>query len=548
MIQIIRASLLATCVVVGIGATARAQQPSDIADSARRLVERLDRESLRFLDARMQIAQWYCEKRKYAEALEQAKDLSPGDRIQLLSFLAKLTVDSKEKTAADRMLAATLTALSDRSEDEAYSREAAFSMELAIKNGNLDLASKFESFLDEGSIGKGRALLKLAQAHAGLKDQKQAAKLVNEALAQTEFFDEDEQKDLVEFLVDASRTLIAMGDLERAKSLATRANAILLSQSDPNTGDQVTVASLFGDLGNLSLAVGIIESMEPTERASAFASLSFHARDNDAARSLLDRSRELTLRPTKETYAQSSELYRLVSAFINAGRIDETFDLLRKITDEYQLRDAAVALAEALQKNGKSTEAESALDIARSRAENIASEKSEDIPSSASGSRAKEKSQSLTTLVKNYIDIDRLSVAEASARRIDQPQYRAVSLSRVARAFATKNQMPKARSLLTEAFKLSSEAPEYRHDRYPELALFEIARTMFEVGTLNDASMAFRRFLEHVDKEHSLDQYAGYLYILAEVAQSRGISMDSRTRKLLKRMEDGQLNAGVDPE
>ena len=486
------------------------------------------------------MAHWLCKTRKYDEALQQGTDLYITDKIELISLIAKCAVDAKDKKGADQILDHALSILAAHGDDEAFFGDSEFFAELALENVSTELAGKFVSRLEQGSLRKSRILLKLARARASVGDKDAAIALIEDALRQTSGFGEDEANEVVAVTVSAATILASVAALDRATDLAGKANSILLSQAEPRSQDQVAVACLFADLGSLSQAVGMIESMQSQSRTTAFASLALHCKDKALARSLMERSRSQILAPTYDLYGQSRNLSSLVSAYIRADQIDDTFELLQKIREPFYLNSAAVEVANSLSAKGKTDEAVLALDLAATAAQKIVSEKSQDIPGYASGSNAQSKSHLLSELVEGFVRLGALSRAESAAMGIDHPQYRASAMSRVAVAYAAKDNHKKARSILMSAFSLSSDAGAYNHDQSREDALFNIVRAMGESGLRAEATVAINRFLDEVKSNDSLDQYVGHLFMIGDIAESQKIPINKRSQVLLKHFEEQQ--------
>jgi hypothetical protein len=523
-------ALVSACLLLSCTALIRAQELApNLRSSALRLIDGLDHDSTAFFYARKTLTQWFCENRKYDQALEQMANLPLSERIELITIIAKSAVDAREKAVAEKILSNAFSVLTNHGNDEAFFGDASYFAELALQNENLELAFRFVSMLDQGSAKKSRALLKLARARADLNDRKQVVTLVEEALAQASGFDEDEKVELIGLTVTGAHILASAGEVDRAKELAASANAALLSESEPSQY-QAQVAYLFGAVGNLSQAIGMVESLDPDSRMFAFASLSLSCQDKQLARSLLDRSRELILAVKDDGYSKSIRLSELISVHLRADRADETFELLENIKDPYHLHKSAIAVANVLRKKGKIDEAEAALDIASKTAQRIVSEKSDDIPGYASSSAAQTKSHVLSALVENYVFLGSLQRAELAAKAIDHPQYRASALSRVALAYATKNECSKAQTLLNRALVISSDAKYYSHDQSKEDGLFNLVRAMSEAGFSRESTIATGRFLEEVRKNNSFDQYAGYLFILGDVAESKGTSLSKKSQ------------------
>jgi tetratricopeptide (TPR) repeat protein len=289
-------------------------------------------------------------------------------------------------------------------------------------------------------------------------------------------------------------------------------------------------------IGNMSQALGLVESLND-RKIQGLIGLAQNCADQQTAASLLDRARDLALEPTIDTYAQSLELRDLVSAFLRANRADEASKLLPRIKDEYQLRTSAIAVAEVFLRARRFVEAEEALDVARKKAEKIVSEKSDDIPAYASSSRVQTKSHILSALVDNYILVGSLDSAELAANAIDHPQYEASALSKIAEALAAKGEQSKARGFLRRALELSMKSKEYNHDRMKEEALFDISCAMNKAGLHSEFVTAVNRFLEQLEKSELVDQFAAHLFILGDLADSSGITLNSKSVALLKKIE-----------
>ena len=515
-----------------------AQEPTTptLRSSAVRILDRLDQDSSLLVSARGGLVHWFCRNRRYDEALNQTFTLPNYERIQLTTLITQSAVKANDKDAADKIMSDTLSFFEKHKDDEAWFSHAATFLELALDNNNLTLAAKFVSILEDGSLKKSWALLRLATAHAKSNNQKQGVALAQEALAQTAGFDEDEQSEIVSITVAAAKVMVLAGDIERAKNVANQAVTGLFTQINPDKNDQLNVAAVLAAVGNMSQALGMVESVNE-RKTPGLISLAQNCADQQTAASLLDRARDLALEPTVDTYAQSQELRDLVSAFLRANRADEAAKLLPRIIDEYQLRTAAIAVSEVLLKARRFVEAEQALDVARKKAEKIVSEKSNDIPGYASSSRVQTKSHILSALVDNYILLGRLDSAELAANAIDHPQYQASALSKIAEAFAAEGEQSKARGFLRRALELSMKSKEYNHDRLKEEALFDISCAMNKAGLHSDFAAAVSRFLEQLEKSELVDQFAAHLFILGDLADSSGITLNSKTVALLKKIE-----------
>src|SRR6185503_6194925 len=157
---------------------------------------------------------------------------------------------------------------------------------------------------------------------------------------------------------------------------------------------------------------------------------------------------------------------QIAGGYLKIGKLDESFELMRGIRSEFHLVNAATQLADSFFKNHRRHDASAALDFVYFQVRKIVSEKSEDIPDSASTSDASRKSYGLSELGASYLAIGDLRGAEAAARAIDQPQSRALLLAKVAATYAKQGNKAMAKSNLETAFTLSSKSEYYNHDAH----------------------------------------------------------------------------------
>jgi tetratricopeptide (TPR) repeat protein len=505
--------------------------------SAVRLLAGLNRESHSNLNARTAIVRWYCEKGKYQEAAKQTTTLELNDRISLLAFIALTAGERKDRPAATKILASAWSALAadkDGDVDTVYTEQLA---QVAARNQDLDLALKFAARLDEGSLRKSSVLLTIARSHIEPQGKKEVTAFVQLALKQIEGFGEDERNDEFEIKISAASILASIGEIGRANELAGEVQTALLAQAEPNVRDKTALAELFADLGDLPRAIGIVETLDGDDRVGALMSLSQHCKVGAIERSLLDRARDELLSDSSDDYASSLSISKLVPVFLRAGRIDDSVELLNQIKDPYHLHRSAIAVANVLADQQRIDDAEAALNIASRVGRKIVSEKSEDIPSHSSSSQAQTKSQVLRALVDSYIKLGKLASAELDAGAIDHPQYRALAMSKIGVGYANIGERTKARAILMKALTLSDTSEDYRHDCPREYGLFGVIEALTEVGSASAANKAMARLLTLVKNGESGDQYAGELFVLARLFESRGLSSTKKVDDLFKQIE-----------
>jgi tetratricopeptide (TPR) repeat protein len=287
-------------------------------------------------------------------------------------------------------------------------------------------------------------------------------------------------------------------------------------------------------MGDYSQAVSIMESMDQKLRTMiSLSSIYQNAGDERTALVLLTEARRIE---SSNKYSDSRDVRTLAEAYLKLDRADEALELLPLISDHYNLRNAATGIAEWFQARKRTSDARLALDIATKRAAQIVSEKSQDIPRTASTSRALQKSHDLMALVESYLKIDDAVSAEHAARAIDHPQYRASALALTASSFAKQGDSAKAEQLLTAALQLSEEAAEYSHDTSREYALYRIAQAAGQAGMNDLASKALEGFLQVLVKSEFYDCEPSTLFEMGLETEACGIPVSKVSRSLLKQI------------
>ena len=509
---------------------------NNLEGTALRLLVGLDRDSHKYGNARTSIVRWYCENGKYQEAADQTATLDLNDRIGMLSYVARTAIDRKDQVSATKVLNTAWSVVAAEKDDDVDGIFTEYFAEVAALNQNLDLATRFATRLDAGSLRKAKVLLVLARSYLDLQNHKEALFQVESALKQIDGFDNEERRDESQIKISAAGVFANAGQVGRANELAAEVQAALLSDGEASTQDKTALGNLFADLGDLPRAMGIVETIKGDERSGALMSLSQHCKVDTIERSLLDRAREEVLKNSSEEYESSLSISSLVTAFLQAGRVDDAFELLQRIRYPYHLHRAAIAVANVLAEQRKIDEAEAALNIASKVARQIVSEKSKDIPSYASSSNAQTKSHALNALIDAYIKLGRLGGAEFAAAAIDHPQYRAIAMSKIGVAYSKNGERSKAHSILLKAQSISDTSKDYSHDSPRESGLLSVVSALAEAGFASDANNALARLLTLVVDDESGDQFAGELFVLARLFESRGISSTSEVDALLKRL------------
>src|ERR1043166_1499017 len=541
----VRFMVLLLGVILAAGETALGQQQTPLTPTTAALRLNSDKKSYDYADKTQTIALGYWRHGDYKSAFAQIDYLEPREQEQLLLNFVFLAIKAKQTDPARSALNRALKLVMSVDEDSRNTGSIAELARNAVEVDDLELASRFTNLLDEGSARKAFALVSLAEVWASRNERARATALLDEAMAQTGAFDEEERDDLIDLYGKVVQVLINLDEKDRATDLANRANELFLSQQEPDGRDRSAVALSFARLGDLSRAMLLMESVDDDYKIKNLVSLAgvYQTRDDQtAALNSLLRARAILESTSADGYAHSTALNHLASGYLKLGRPDEAFEVMRGISDPFYLGKTASEVADSFFAQGRRQEATAALTFAYSQIRNIVSEKSGDIPSSASGSNAQTKSHRLTDLGEKFLEFRDLHGAEAAARAIDHPQYKASLLAKVAVGYAREGDKSKAQSLLAQAFQLSSNSSEYNHDSPREYPLVRIAEAYADAGFKQDSRNVILRLVRELrDGDHD----ASTIECLIEVglmAETKGVPIDLSIQTVLmqviKKAED----------
>jgi tetratricopeptide (TPR) repeat protein len=471
--------------------------------------------------------------------LAQLENLDQREQAQQLHTFVFLAIKSGQTEIARRALSAALKLAASQDED---SRDTGFIRafaRIAIEQDDLDLAVRFIDLLDDGSARKAMSLVLLAQARARKGENDQAIALIDQAMKHSESFDEDEQSELVDLLTASVKVLVLLGEKDRAAKLVNQANEFLQASDKPHDADSIQLATSLARIGESSRAMAVVESLDDNGKVAGLGWLAYvyHARGEEtAALSSLDRAREILAATSDGQYAQAIALDQIARVYLGMGKPDEAFEVMRGVRYPYYLVKVGVDVANAFAAKGRREDARAALDFAFAQVRNVVSEKSEDIPSSASYSDAKMKSHGLSDLAEKYLEIGDVGGAEAAARAIDQPQYQAQLLARVALACAKQGDQFKAGLLLARAFKVSSKSQEYNHDSRREEALLKIAEAYAEAGFKNESANVVLRLLRELLSDDNRGGTIEYLIEIDLITKAKGVPINRSIQSVLKQV------------
>ena len=538
----VRLTTWTLCLLFVVVNTTAAQQQNELltpAAAALRLSSKLERDSYAYANAIQAIASSYWRRGDYDSALAQIETLEPPKQSEQLYYFAGVAINRGQvelaRNALNRALKLVLSAEED-SRDSYYIRDLGLR---AIEIGDLELAAKFTNLLNEGSARKAHALVSIAQALAKRGEKGKSLTLLDQAMKQFDSFDDEERRELIGLLSMSVNVLASLGEKDSATRLANQANELLQSAQKPDDVDGSQVALSFARLGEFSRAMSVLESLDDHGKANGLLSMAYvyqETGDETAALSSILRAREILESTSDGDYSLSSSLVTVARGYMRLGRLDEAFDIMRGVHDDYKLHRLANDLAESFAAKGRRQDASATLDFAYSQIRRTVSEKSEDIAASASTSKAIEKSRDLTDLGLKYIELGDLRGAAAAANAIDQPQYKAALLASVAVAYARDGDQSRVKSLLTMAFKLSSESEHYNHDLHRDAALLKIAEAYADAGLKQEAANVVLRFLREM---RDRDNDSGTIEALIEIglmAQTKSIPLNSKIQTMLKQV------------
>lgn len=537
----VRLTTWTLCLVLfAAGSTAgQPGEPLTPASAALRLSSNLEKGSYNYQRATQAIALSYWRRGDYESAFAQMDTLEPGEQGQLLYSFVYVAIKSQQPEPARSALNRALKLVMSGDEDSRDTGRIRDLARFAIEVDDLELASKFTDQLDEGSARKAFTLVALGEGWAKRGEKDKAIALLDQAIKQSDSFDDEERDELIDLLTTAVKVFVTLGEKDRAAKLANRANELFLSEQKPSEADRSQVALSFARLGEPPPATLLVEPLDDDAKIDNLVSLAgvYQARgDETAALSSLLQARAILESTSDDDYSRSIALNQLATGYLGIGKPDEAFEVMRGIRDHFHLAKTATELATSFFARSRRQDAKAALDFAYSQIRNIVSEKSEDIPGYASGSSAKTKSHGLIDLGEKYLELGELRGAEAAAKAIDHPQYRASLLAKVGAAYASEGDQSKAKSLLAMAFKLSSKSERYNHDSPREAALLKIAEGYADAGLKQESANAILRLLRELrDGDHD-SLTIDCLIEVGLMAEKNGVPLNRSIEKVLKQV------------
>lgn len=392
----------------------------------------------------------------------------------------------------------------------------------AVEVGEPKLAARFINLLNDRSEGKLRTLVELAQCQQRRGDSDLARATLGNAITELDSLRTADLDEYFSWLPRITKLLVRLGNQEEADRLLKDAELTSVPEKYRTLADSYLAAS-YANVGALERASVLVESLGGGSSSEYIAlALAYRDKGDDvAALSCMNRALEIA----SADDASYDALRPIVTGYLQLGRPDDALPLLRRINNAYTIVESAIEVATAYHDGKRDQDATAALGLALSRVRKIVSEKSEDIPGYASTSKAKEKSQALACLVREYLKLGDFADAEAAASEVDQPQFRASALSEVAAAYHKNGDQGRARSLLSAAFNLSSGAADYNHDTWRTDTLLQIAEAYVDAGLVQEARGVAQRFLTELERQDTNHELIWNLMELGRVCDKGNLQL-----------------------
>lgn len=501
--------------------------------AALQLSSELDKDSHEYEGAIQAIVSSYLTAGDYESAFKTLSVLNPPEQALQLHFVSVFATREGHKEETRTALNRFLKLVTDHPDDSQETGLIGEFAERAIALGDLALASRFVAAITEDPVPKTEALSSIARAHLKQGEKDAAAVALDAAVTQLKILQSENQYQFLRLVSPLAKLLVEAGNREGAIELANLADQTSLPEGDPNAERIKGFRSAaFVSLGNFERALAITESQEGELKGEGLITLALAYGESGKTEAALS-----SMRYASAEASESDDLLsQIVTAYLKLGRPDDAFVVLRQMKTPYTLVGSAIKLSRAYQAINRSQEAVAALDVASAETRKLVSEKSEDIPSIASFSIAREKSMSLSSLGEAYLEIGYLRGAEQCANAIDQPQHKASLLTLVASAYRKNGDQLKARSLLKKAFSLSAKAEQYNHDMWRSEALLQIAEAYADAGLKSEAGEVALRFLSELRRDENGSSTISGLINIGRVCEKSGIPLDKSAQSLLRKI------------
>lgn len=527
-------TILSVCLLlVAAGPIAAQQRTKTFSPTslAFKLTSQLDKNSSDYKEASQEIARDQWRKGNYDAVLAQIKTLDPEDQEEEIYGLLQVVIKPGEHEPAAKLLEQALALLKSNPEASDSSRIMSF-VKSAAKFDRLELASGLTELLKNGSAKKSEALFWIAVGFAMRGENDKAVMLLNRAVEQFEEFSDDDYRAIPRLTSLIARALARLDQRERALALLDRIRVMIASQPGGHHDDAGTMAVTYAEIGETAKGASLLDS---NSQPGTLISLAHAYRDNGQ-----DSLALLTIARAQQQIEQDDHytLSYIAEAYIDVGHPNEAFEIMKTMNNSWDIRGTSIALAAAFDRSGRREDALAALDFAFGHFRLMVSEKSEDIPASASDSVAGQKSRALVAIVTKYLELGDLRRAEQAAREIDQPQYRASAFASVAAARSKNKDSANAKLLLDRAFKLSTIAEPYNHDLRRCESLFAIAEGYAESGFKREAAGVVVRFIRELQSdEYCCGAPITPLLEVGRMTEAKGIPLDRATQKALQQLE-----------
>lgn len=506
---------------------------------ALQLSSELDKDSYDHEEAVQAIFSSYLLRGDYRAAINTLSTLDhPGRQSQGLLYLTGIATKAGRNEEARAALDLALKLILEQAEDSRDIRLISAFVQPAVDLGELKLASRFIELLGDDARSKVEAFLSLSRAFQKRGEKEPALSAANTALEQLNSLQADEPYGFSKLTPKVTKVLAELGDLERAAELIKRAELTPAPEKDLNQDCyKEFLSEALMSIGAFERSLSLTESFEGAAKSESLIALALaygEKGNGEAGLSSLRYARDNAETDKEIDDSSKARVFGLlVGAYLKLGRPDEALLVLRQLHTPFHLVESTVEVAEAYRAIGRNQDAVAALDVAVAKIRNVISERSEEIPPEASGSKAREKSMGLSILVEAYLDLNNVAGAENAGLAIDQPQFKASLLAQVAAAYHKNGNEAKARSLLSKALHLSANAKEYRQDRQRKETLLQIAEAYADAGYTREAGEVVLTFLTELRDMDDDGQTIGGLINIGHVCEKAGIPMTKRAQAVL---------------
>ncbi len=390
-----------------------------------------------------------------------------------------------------------------------------------------DEAFSVMGLIEDDPTYRALSLLKIAEAKIDSGQLTEADFLLQRALSEARLGDATERNSTLRTLDKIAILYTKIGN--KSAAVATLEEALTIAEKDDDKDSlKHSIAITYSKCGLITEAEKLANTLPKSEKM--YILLSIAKQDTTQAKSnrVAAQLREITSSIDASENGNDTAYNNVVSMYLEQSNAHMALQVAKKIMHPFYACKAAKSIANWCFDQKKHSIAIEAIDYASDIGRKIISEKSEDIPASASHSQVQTKSQVLSEIIDLYLQANQYEKALECAQAIDHPQHRANKLADVAAAMKTSSKNSKADKLILSALKLSESAPYHSHDRQQDSTLLNIARRLAETGNRAQSLKIFTKLLKEArDQNTRVEQLAeiGYNFELSGLQANKEIQL-----------------------